>query len=169
LEAVAEDDEAEEVLRLTVSPRYQSREVGRSLRASIDAAMFTKPNQDSHGNMMITPLFDMNHEVAKRVAEQTDQLHQTVDALIKDLKQQSREQMVRALEIFFYGICCSFINSHHQAALQEESRRTVEESIRQREHLINELELKFNQETEKLKELHDKELEQLEQQLEKGN
>jgi hypothetical protein len=45
----------------------------------------------------------------------------------------------------------------------------VEESIRQREHLIKELELKFNQETEKLKELHDKELEQLEQQLEKGN
>jgi hypothetical protein len=55
-----------------------------------------------------------------------------------------------------------------QAALQEESRRTVDESVRQREHLINELELKFNQETEKLKELHDKELEQLEQQLEKG-
>jgi hypothetical protein len=45
----------------------------------------------------------------------------------------------------------------------------VEESIRQREHLIKELELKFNLETEKLKELHDKELEQLEQQLEKGN
>lgn len=44
----------------------------------------------------------------------------------------------------------------------------MEESVRQREHLINELELKFNQETDKLKELHDKELEQLEQQLEKG-
>lgn len=45
----------------------------------------------------------------------------------------------------------------------------MDESVRQREHLINELEIKFNRETEKLKELHDKELEQLEQQLEKGN
>jgi hypothetical protein len=99
LEAVAEGDEADEVLRLTVSPRYQSREVGRSLRASIDAAMFMKSNPDSHGKLTITPLFDMDHEVAKRVAEQTDQLHHTVDALIKDLKQQSQEQMVRVLEI----------------------------------------------------------------------
>jgi hypothetical protein len=109
LEAVAEEDEADEVLRLTVSPRYQSREVGRSLRASIDAAMFMKSNQDSHGNLMITPLFDMNHEVAKRVAEQTDQLHQTVDALIKDLKQQSQEQMVRVLEIVYGFVSYSLI------------------------------------------------------------
>lgn len=44
----------------------------------------------------------------------------------------------------------------------------MEESIRQREHLINELELKFTQETDKQRDLHEKELEQLEQQLEKG-
>lgn len=99
MEAVAEGEEADEVLRLTVSPRYASREVGRSLRASIDAAMFTKSHRGSHGNLAITPLFDMDHEVAKRVAEQTDQLHHKVDSLINDLKQQSHEQMVWVLEI----------------------------------------------------------------------
>lgn len=92
---MAEGDEAMEVLRLSMSPRYAAREVGRSLRASIDAAMFMKSHQDGPGKGA-SPLFDVEHEVARRVAEQTDQLHHTVDSLIRDLKQQSQEQMVTA-------------------------------------------------------------------------
>lgn len=98
LEAVAEGEEAEEVLRLTLSPKYASREVGRSLRASIDAAMFMKSRRESHGNMAMSPHFDVEHEVARRMAEQNEQLHQKVDSLISDLKQQSQEQMVKQLQ-----------------------------------------------------------------------
>jgi len=55
-----------------------------------------------------------------------------------------------------------------QEALQEEARRTVEESVRQRDKLIEQLELKFQNQSKELQQQHAEELEQLEQQLNQG-
>jgi len=52
--------------------------------------------------------------------------------------------------------------------MQEEARRTVEESVRQRDKLIEQLELKFQNQSKELQQQHAEELEQLEQQLNQG-